>query len=310
LRVFVAVAHSLSFTRAAESLGLSLSAASLQIRVLEEYLGHALFRRNGREVVLTSEGAALLPRVQSGLEMLEGALDDARAARESGHLRVTTLSSFLQQWLLPRLPGFRALHPQVDFHFHTSASVVDFVREEHHVAIRIGTGPWPGLHIDHLMPEWLIPVCTPALLKRFGPVKDVADLGRYPLLHSTTEPWTSWLLGGSLASHPDQPEGSTLDDSLALVRMAERGQGLALARWSLVADELNSGTLVAAGRPVQFERSYWFVCPARLRNVASVRIFRDWLVAEAARFPLPPGVAARPRDEARGRPSKEKGPPK
>ena len=293
--MFVAVARSLSFTRAAESLGLSLSAASLQIRALEEYLGRALFRRNGREVALTTEAAALLPRVQSALGALESAVDDARAEPESGQLRITTLSSFLQQWLLPRLPGFRALHPQIDFHFHTSASVVDFVREEHHIAIRIGAGPWPGLHVDRLMPEWLIPVCAPALLKRHGAVRDVRDLGRYPLLHSTTEPWTSWLLGGALASQPDQLEGSSLDDSLALVRMAERGQGLALARWSLVAQEISSGALVAAGPAVKFERSYWFVCPARQKNVASVKLFRDWLVAEALNAPLPPGVSAQPQ---------------
>jgi LysR family transcriptional regulator, glycine cleavage system transcriptional activator len=287
LRVFVAVAQALSFTRAADSLGLSVSAASLQIRVLEEYLGHALFRRNGREVALTHEGVALLPRVQAALEMLESALDGARAARETGVLRVTTLSSFLQQWLLPRLPDFRALHPHLEFHFHTSASVVDFVREDCHVAIRIGSGPWPGHHVEPLMPEWLIPVCTPALLQRFGTVVDIASLGRYALLHSTTEPWTSWLLGGSLSNPPDPPAGSSLDDSLALIRMAERGQGLALARWSLVAGEIADGTLVAAGRPVQFQRSYWVVCPARLRHVVAVKAFMDWLLAEAAKFSMP-----------------------
>ena len=102
------------------------------------------------------------------------------------------------------------------------------------------------------------------------------------------------MLGGGLASQSEQLEGSSLDDSLALVRMAERGQGLALARWSLVAQEIESGVLAVAGPAVRFERSYWFVCPTRQKNVASVRLFRDWLVAEAAKASLPPGVSALP----------------
>ena len=84
LRVFVAVAQHLSFTRAADALGVSASAASLQIRALEEYLSRRLFRRNGRQVLLTNEGSALLPRVQHALQELERAVDDVRLERMAG----------------------------------------------------------------------------------------------------------------------------------------------------------------------------------------------------------------------------------
>jgi LysR family glycine cleavage system transcriptional activator len=80
-----------------------LRAASLQILALEEYLRQGLFRRNGRQVHLTNEGAALLPRVQRALEELERAVDDVRLDRGAGPLKVTTLTSFLQMWLLPRM---------------------------------------------------------------------------------------------------------------------------------------------------------------------------------------------------------------
>src|SRR5580692_12636192 len=145
LRVFVAVAEHLNFTRAADALGVTASAASLQIRALEEYLGQRLFRRNGRQVHLTNEGAALLPRVQRALEELERAVDDVRLDRLAGPLRVTTLPSFLQLWLLPRMLRFRTAHPEVDLHMHTSADVVDFVQEDFQLAIRLGMGSWPNL---------------------------------------------------------------------------------------------------------------------------------------------------------------------
>jgi LysR family glycine cleavage system transcriptional activator len=294
--VFVAVAQHLSFTRAADALGVTASAASLQIRALEEYLGRTLLRRNGHHVFLTDQGADLLPRIQRALEDLELALDGARMVRGSSALRLTTLASFLQQWLLPRLPRFRATQPAIALYLHTSLEMVDFVRSDHEAAIRLGVGPrWPGVHAEKLFDEWLVPVCAPALLAKHGPV-DVGDsLDRYPLLHSVGEPWTSWRdFAQTRSVHPPNPAGPYFDDSATVVRSAARGHGLALARWSLVADEVADGTLAIACRnPVPFPRSYWLVYPRRVRALATVEAFRTWLFDEATRFPTPPAVTHR-----------------
>ncbi len=153
LRVFVSVAQHLNFTRAADALGVTASAASLQIRTLEEYLARSLFRRNGRQVHLTNEGASLLPRVQHALAELERAVDDVRGDRLAGPLRVTTLPSFLQLWLLPRIARFRADHPEIDLHIHTSADMVDFVKEDFQLAIRLGMGGWPNLWAEKVLDE-------------------------------------------------------------------------------------------------------------------------------------------------------------
>ena len=293
LRVFVAVAEHLNFTRAADALGVTASAASLQIRALEEYLSRPLFRRNGRQVNLTHEGASLLPRVQQALSDIERAVDDVRGGRQTGPIRVTTLGSFLQQWLLPRVARFRSAHPDVDLLLHSSPNAVDFVREDFHLAIRLGTGVWPNVRSEKLLDEWLLPVCAPALLKRFGPVRHVDDLRRYPLLHSTGEPWTTWLFEG----HADDPSasfrGAMYEDSQAVVRLAVQGDGLALGRWCLVADDIASGALVVASeRPVRFKRSYWIVWPNRADTLPGVRAFIGWLRSEAAKFPLPRGAVA------------------
>ena len=257
----MAVADHLSFTRAADALGVTTSAASMQIQALEEYLRVRLFRRDGRQVVLGAVGAQLLPKIRHNLGELERALDGARAKRSAGPLRITTLSSFLSQWLLPRLTDFNERHPAIDLQIETSAELVDFVQRDIHAGLRFGTGTWAKLHVDKLIDEWLVPVCKPSLLRKHGPVDSADDLKRYRLMHSTSEPWSAWLFeDGATSRWP--ASGNAFDDSLAILRATEAGQGLALARWSLVAEEVGTGRLAVASRQVMpFSRSYY--SPAR-----------------------------------------------
>ena len=286
LRVFVAVAEHLHFTRAAAALGVSASAASMQVHALEKYLGVSLFRRQGRLVELTAHGERLLPRVRDGLTALQSAIDDAREVEGHGPLRVSTLGSFLTQWLMPRLPRFEAENPGIDLRIETSTELVDFKRSEMHAAVRLGAGPWAGLHCEKFMDEWLVPVCRPALLAKLGPVNGHADLKRYRLLHSSSEPWSMWLLDGP---HNDVTSRISIDDSTAIVRAAEAGGGLALARWSLVADEIRNGRLALAGRhTTQYPLAYHFVCPVKHREMPKVAAFHSWLRSEAAKH-RPPG---------------------
>lgn len=287
LRVFVAVAEHKSFTRGADALGVTASAASMQVQALEEYLGVPLLRRNGRQVELTPQGALLRPRVEQALADLERAIDEARADRGAGPLRVTTIASFLAQWLLPRLPNFTSLHAGIDVQIHTSTELVDFVKTGMDAGIRFGAGSWPRLHAQKLFDEWLVPVCTPALLERLGRVAEARDLRRYKLLHSTYEPWTAWLLEGG----PDEvwpSSGAAFDDAIAIVRSAVAGQGLALSRWSMTADEVTMGRLAVAGRAVRSAHAYHFVCPPAHLALDKVAAFREWLAGEGVRFPLPP----------------------
>jgi LysR family glycine cleavage system transcriptional activator len=287
----VAVAQHLSFTRAADALGVTASAVSIQIRSLEEYLARPLFRRNGREVHVTAEGRTLLPRVQQALEQLERAIDDARTDRYSGALKLSTLPSYMQQWLLPRLPRFRAKHGDVDLHLHSSGDPVDFMREDFQLAIRFGSGGWPNVLAEKVLDEWILPVCSPALYEKYGPLRGADDLRRYPLLHSVTEPWTVWLFDGRATELTPGFRGALFDDSHALVRMAVQGAGLALARWSLVADEIANGTLVrASAKTIPWVSSYWLVCPPRTAELPAVKAFSDWLKAESAAFARPDGA--------------------
>ena len=159
-----------------------------------------------------------------------------------------------------------------------------------HVAIRMGDGSWPGVYCEKLMDDWLVPVCQPAMLAALGPVNSDADLKRYRLLHSSSEPWSIWLLGVPAG---DSASRISIDDSAAIVRAAEAGSGLALARWSLVADEVESGRLAMASRQVvPYGLAYYFVCPPKLRELPKVTAFHDWLRGEAAQH-RPSGEALR-----------------
>ena len=287
LRIFVSVAEHRSFTRGADALGLTVSAASMQVQALEEYLRVPLFRRNGRQVELTSAGEILRPKVDQALADLERAIDEARADRGSGPLRVTTIAFFLAQWLLPRLSTFSAEHPNIDVQIHTSVKLADFVKTGMDAGIRFGAGTWPRLHAERVLDEWLVPVCTPALLRQHGPIAQARDLKRYKLLHSPYEPWTAWLLEGG-AGDVWPSAGPAFDDAITVVRAAEAGQGLALIRWSLVGDSVTNGRLAVAGRAVHSPQAYHFVCPPAHLALEKVAIFRQWLRSECARFPSPP----------------------
>jgi LysR family transcriptional regulator, glycine cleavage system transcriptional activator len=286
LRVFESVASHLSFTEAAEALHVTPAAVSLQIRTLERYLRVPLFRRKGRSITLTAEGELLLPGVRRGLGTLQQSMQQLRQDRLSGALRISTLASFLQKWLLPRLPRFHDRHPEIELSIHTSRTPVDFASSDFHAAVRMSTGPSAGLYSEKLMDEWFLPVCTRELLAKYGPLRDAADLQRFPLLHSSDEEWSLWVHPGTADGW--QERGTAFDDSLTVLAGAEQGIGLALTRWSLAAQDLASGRIVRASeRIVPCPRAYYFVCPETYVTMPKVQQLLGWLREMTAAFPRP-----------------------
>jgi len=289
VRVFEAVAAQRSFSAAADALHVTTAAVSMQIKSLEQFLQVRLFRRNRRDVQLTAEGESLLPYVCRGLDELELGFRALKSARGSA-LVVSVLGSFLHRWFLPRLPAFRETHPKIDLQIRASPALAVFARDDVHVAIRFGRGGWPRVHAERLMDEWLVAVCAPELLKRYGRLRGPGDTGDYPLLHSSSEPWEIWLTGNDEDKELWPVTGTAFDDSVAVVHAAEQGQGLALVRWSLAADQIAEGRVVLAHpHALRFARSYHFVCPESYLSLPKVAAFREWLLAVAASSPKPAG---------------------
>jgi LysR family glycine cleavage system transcriptional activator len=286
LRVFEAVARRLSFSAAAQDLSVTPAAVSQQIKSLESFIEVPLFRRSGRRVTLTEEGLELLPAVRVGLDKLQSALQQVKQHRNAGPLQVSLLSSFLQIWLLPRIRSFRRKYPDVQLRFHTSSELVDFTRSQHHAAIRFGRGNYPGLHVEKLLDDWLVPVASPALILQYGLVERGASLARFPLLEGDDEPWSVWAQSDSATESPSQPPN--IDDSAGLIAAAEEGLGYVLARWTLVHRALRRGSLKRAGHwAVRYTSAYYFVCPHPILALPKVAQFREWIFAAAREFPGP-----------------------
>jgi LysR family transcriptional regulator, glycine cleavage system transcriptional activator len=291
LRVFEAVATRLSFAEAADSLYVTPAAVSMQIKALEDYLQVPLFRRAGRSIELTPEGSQLLPGIRRGLSDLQTALHQLRQSRCAGTLNISTVASFLQKWLLPRLPQLHDRHDDLQLRIHTSRRPVDFSQTDFHAAIRMTTGPSAGLYNERLLDEWFVLVCSPELYRRHGPVRSNDDLKRYSLLRSSDEPWQLW-------NRPDverdwKEHGTAYDDSVTVLTAAEQGQGLALTRWCLAAGDIKLGRLALAS-PVALPcpRGYYFVCPESYLAMPKLQGLLAWLREMAKDSPGPPGVHA------------------
>ena len=292
LRVFEAVATHLSFSAAADALNVTPAAVSQQIKALEGYIQVPLFRRTGRRVEITDEGLELLPPVRAGLEKLESALQQIKHYRRAGPLQITTLASFLQIWLLPRIRSFRRKYPTIELRFHTSRELVDFSRTANHVAIRFGRGNYPNLHSEKILDDWLVPVASPDLIKQYGTIERGSDLSKYPLLESGDEPWSVWSEGDEETAWLSR--APSIDDSAGLLTAAEEGLGFVLARWTLVTRALQKGTLRLAGcGALPYGLAYYFVCPKSFLSLPKVAQFRDWLLAAARDFPGPGASGAR-----------------
>jgi LysR family glycine cleavage system transcriptional activator len=286
LRVFEAVATRLNFSDAAEALHVTPAAVSQQIKALEDYLQTPLLRRQGRGVQLTVEGKRLLPGIRRGLDELESALQQIRQERDSGIVNVSTLSSFLQKWLTPRLADLHARHPGIDFRIHASSEAVDFARTEFHAAIRLGGGNYPGLHSEKILDEYLVAVASPAVLAKHGPLSRYDSLAKLPLLHGTEIEWPSWCTGDNEESVPLR--GAFLDDSAALLSATIEGLGFAILRWTLAAAELQAGRLVLASeRVLPYRYAYYFVCPEAYLTLPKVTALRDWLRGQSKQFAPP-----------------------
>jgi LysR family glycine cleavage system transcriptional activator len=212
-----------------------------------------------------------------------------RQNRSAGPLNISTVASFLQKWLLPRLPQFYARHPNVELSIHTSPIAVDFVQGSFHAALRMSSRPTPGLYNEKLLDEWFLPVCSAELLARHGPLRVPADVKRYPLLRSSDESWSMWLNPGSESDWRER--GTAFDDSLTVLAAAEQGQGLALTRWTLAAQDLGNGRIVRASKDVlPCPLAYYFVCPEGYLALPKLQQLLEWLREAAAAFPRPLGV--------------------
>jgi LysR family transcriptional regulator, glycine cleavage system transcriptional activator len=189
LRVFESVVRLNGFSRAADELGMSQSAVSQHVRVLEDWTGHRLLVRGARASFPTEEGRRLAQAVSDGLGRIGAICLDLRSRSAGGAtLAVSCLPGFAINWLFPRLIRFDQSHPEISVSISTDPRPVGFAGGEADVAIRYGMGKYPGLYVRKLLVEYLTPVCSPTLLEGEAPLRAPADLVRHTLLVDELKP--------------------------------------------------------------------------------------------------------------------------
>lgn len=291
LTVFEAAARHSNFTAAANELSMTQGAVCRQVASLEAFLRTKLFRRSGRGVVLTEAGQAYHRQIASRLDDMERDTLELMARQgRGGSIELAIVPTFGTRWLLPRLPAFMRQYPDITINLSSRTRPFLFKDSGLDAAIFAGDGHWPGAVVEYLMPETLVPVCSPALV-RPGRRITPQQLARLPLIQQSTRPyaWRQWFesVGMRLQGDLVGPRYELFSMSL---QAAVVGLGVALVPEYDIDNELADGRLVV---PVDHrcpsDRAYHFATPDNKGNDAPLTALRDWLLEQVRSTPeLPP----------------------
>jgi LysR family glycine cleavage system transcriptional activator len=272
-----------SFKLAAQELHKTPAAVSLQVKQLEEAVGFPLFVRHPRHIALTAKGQELAIAVGRSLGDLRAKVSALQRGDEEAILRISTTHSFAIKWLVPRMPRFTKLHPELDIRIDSNDAPVDLEDDSVDVAIRFG--PVKDGDPALLFRERLVPVYSPELLADGAAELTLADLSRFPLLcERTPEAWLQLLkenraLKGKFEGKYDFSR--TFSHWGVLAQAAVAGQGVALVPYGIAFQDIASGALrVLHCRSASYGSGYRFLVNPHKEAMAKVQQFRSWIVGE------------------------------
>lgn len=279
LHAFEAAARHGSFKRAAAELHVTPSAISQQIKALEDHLEVSLFHRLPRSVRLSEDGAELHRIAADTLDRFRRGMEEFHAARDARPLRVSMLPFVAYEVVMPELHAFGTAHPDVDLRLETAPGLADVAGGEVDAGIRFGRGPWPGLNAHPLTDVSAALVCAPDLLTARGELRASARRETHLLVvPSFKADIRPRLEAAGVEGLPERD--LVLDGFLATMFAAERGLGVAVGLFPLVAGWVRAGrlALVSTARFPLPER-YWLVCRESDTERPALDAFRTWITA-------------------------------
>ena len=286
LFVFEVCGRLLSFTRAAEELGVSQPAVSLAIRQLEQAIGQDLFERRHRAIQLTEAGARFYGDVSSSFERL---LQAARDVNRSGDADLVTLSistAFANYWVMPRMTRLHRSHPNIDLRLQVVDKDVDLEYENVSLGIRRGRGGWPGYESAGIAREEIYAVASPAYLASNPRPKSIEDLRSHQFIH-LEEPfrprpkWRDWFESFGV-EFVDRGEGLRLNDYALVIQAAMAGEGVAIG-WRHVTESLIKKRLLVPVLPQSWVtgEEFHLIWSDKTELSPSAQRVRDWIIEES-----------------------------
>jgi DNA-binding transcriptional LysR family regulator len=284
LVVFEAAARLLSFSRAAEEIGVTQPAVSQAVRRLEAAIGARLFHRSHRAIALTEAGERLHEDVADGFARILGTARRISRAARPDHVTLLVSTAFATWWMVPRLAEFRTRHPQVDLRLEALDKDLEIAAEATTLAVRRGNGRWPGYASALIAPERLSAVASPAFLSRHKVLSAAAELRDATLIH-LDEPhryrpgWMEYFAHFGVAFR-DRGDGLRLNDYALVLQAAMAGEGVALG-WEHVCERpIVQGLLKPAG-PWTWEtgEGFYLVWSASRSISPHAALIRDWILA-------------------------------
>ncbi|MCJ8284436.1 MULTISPECIES: LysR substrate-binding domain-containing protein [unclassified Halomonas] len=278
IMAFHATARTGTMQQAAQAIGVTPSAISQQIQILEHHIGTRLFNRVGRKVVLTEAGDRYFAMIHDELERIEAATEHLRGHNAITVLNVRIAPTFATQCIVPKLTEFLEAYPNIELRLDATNDPPDYTKEHIDLEIRHGDGNWSGLHSERLVNEPMLPLCSPDYLAP-GSVT-IAELEQYRLIHSVKNlvQWPDWF--ARIGYQPGRPLTRVLFDRAYMsIDLAVQGAGIALESGVIAAREMAAGSLTCplASPPSVWQSSLWIVCPhAHLRR-HKVRSFITWI---------------------------------
>jgi LysR family transcriptional regulator of beta-lactamase len=282
LRAFEAAGRHGSFTAAAQELGVTQTAVSRMVRLLEQRLGFPLFRRHANALELTPQGQAFRSGLTDSFDSIARLAEQVVAMRSGPVLTVGVPPTLAVNWLIPRLTSFYRSHPDVEVRMATGGATRP-VRDDWTCTIRRDTDAWPGYIAENLFPSALVPVCTSAIASGLRQPSDLHNATLIFVPHLPNE-WPCWFEAAGLRPVV-RPAAEVLFDSNAMAMQAVfDGVGIAIAQLAFVGDALTAGRLVAPFPIVAHTRESWLLQyrPVR-RDDPALLAFRDWVHGEAER---------------------------
>lgn len=298
LRAFETVSRHLSYSKAADELNVTRGAVKQMVAKLEHSLGAKLLERKGHNLVLTPVGSAAQHDLRLGMKHLTKSVRTVRRREESTRVIVTAEASFAATWLVPKLPGFWDLHPEIDILVDSSQKIIDLSASDYDVAIRYGVSNYEDdFIVERLFEDMVCPACSPAMtqgphsLNRIEQLRDVPlvhwDMSRLDWAHEARRwfTWEEWQkrVGTTL---PHVSKGRRFSDYALAVNAAVSGQGVVLAGLPTLQDLVVEGLLVIPfpDKILRTDIGFDLVSTPGAKQRPEVSAFVEWIMSTALTY--------------------------